>query len=484
MRIILSPYEYRELIQAGLAASTAADTVDPQPRTLFTPDRHRAALEPNITVVRGARGVGKTFWFKALQDGTLRSLAADDYQLERLKSVETLAGYGTELRPDVYPGPASLGRMLENGDDPYDIWMAVLLRGLGTPELQQLSSWPERVQWIRSHPDEQDEELAAADRRASENQATQLVLFDALDRLHSSRERANQLIQGILRLALDLRTRTRNLRAKVFIRPDMFDSLTLHFADASKLTANAANLAWSATNLYGLLFHQLGNADSRHAATFRNETGGWRSAEDHRYVPPRSLMGDQEVQQEKFTDIAGPWMGANHRKGYTYTWLPNHLMDGIGQTSPRSFLRALTSANEETGDKFAGHKYALHWDGIRRGVQAASSTRVAEVAEDLPWVLTAMQPLAGKQVPIDRETIVDCWLADDLATGLSSNGKESNESEVRTGPRNPTDYDAIIRELIEIGIMSRRTTGKLDLPDVYRIAFGLGRKGGVPRIQA
>src|SRR5450756_406868 len=149
MRIILSPYEYRELIQAGLAASTDADTVDPQPRTLFTPDRHRAALEPNITVVRGARGVGKTFWFKALQDGTLRSLAADDYQLERLKSVETLAGYGTELRPDVYPGPASLGRMLENGDDPYDIWMAVLLRELGTPELQQLSSWPERVQWIR-----------------------------------------------------------------------------------------------------------------------------------------------------------------------------------------------------------------------------------------------------------------------------------------------------------------------------------------------
>jgi hypothetical protein len=26
-----------------------------------------------------------------------------------------------------------------------------------------------------------------------------------------------------------------------------------------------------------------------------------------------------------------------------------------------------------------------------------------------------------------------------------------------------------------------RSDGRLDLPDVYRIAFGLGRKGGVPR---
>lgn len=30
---------------------------------------------------------------------------------------------------------------------------------------------------------------------------------------------------------------------------------------------------------------------------------------------------------------------------------------------------------------------------------------------------------------------------------------------------------------------ARRVNGKLDLPDVYRIGFDLGRKGGVPGIQ-
>lgn len=32
-----------------------------------------------------------------------------------------------------------------------------------------------------------------------------------------------------------------------------------------------------------------------------------------------------------------------------------------------------------------------------------------------------------------------------------------------------------------MGVMRRRRDGRIDLPDVYRIAFGVGRKGGVPR---
>lgn len=484
MTTSLGAAEYRELIAAALASPTDADTVDPEARTLFTPDRHRQALDPDATVVRGARGVGKTVWFKALQNSSLRALAAADYQLERLKSVEPLAGYGTELRPDTYPGPGSLRQLLAERADPYDIWMSVLLLGLGSPEIQQLSSWVERAQWLHGNPDFHDQALASADRQAAADRVIKLILFDALDRLHSSRREADQLIEGILRLALDLRTRTRNLRAKVFIRPDMYDSLRLTFADASKLTANAASLTWLSTNLYGLFFYQLGNAEHPHAAAFRRETGDWRAADGSRQVPPQGLIGDPATQRQVFTEIAGPWMGRDHRKGITYTWLPNHLMDGIGQTSPRSFLRALTRADEETAGTFADYRYALHFDGIRRGVQSASSTRVAEVTEDLPWVRTAMAPLAGRQVPIDRETILADWQAGNLSTALLRYSEETSESEVRVGPRNAEDYDEIIDELIEIGIITRRASGKLDLPDVYRIGFDLGRKGGVPRIQA
>ena len=480
----LAAAEYRQLISASLAAATDADTVDPAPRTLFTPDRHRQALDPDATVVRGARGAGKTVWFKALQDKALRALAATDYQLERLKSVDPLVGYGTELLPGRYPGPGSLRQLLADRTDPYDIWLSVLLHGLQAPEILRFASWTERARWLHDHPETPDELLAAADRQAGASDVTRLILFDALDRLHSSRREADLLTEGILRLALDLRTRTKNLRAKVFIRPDMYDGLRLRFADASKLTANAASLTWLSTNLYGLFFYQLGNADSPHAEAFRKLTGDWLAENGERHVPPQRLMGDQPAQKQVFTGIAGPWMGRDHRKGITYTWLPNHLMDGIKQTSPRSFLQALVRANQETIGSFAGHEFALHFDGIRRGVQAASSTRVNEITEDLPWVQTAMRPLAGRQVPIDREAIISAWDDNRLSSDLRRYNEETSESDTRTGPRNADNYDDIIDELIEIGIITQRASGKLDLPDVYRIGFDLGRKGGVPRIQA
>jgi hypothetical protein len=93
-----------------------------------------------------------------------------------------------------------------------------------------------------------------------------------------------------------------------------------------------------------------------------------------------------------------------------------------------------------------------------------------------------MRPLAGLQVPIDHETIVERWEETSVTATLQASNDIGDEQRVRTGPRNPGDYDELISELIEVGIITRRSTGRLDLPDVYRIAFGLGRRGGVPRL--
>jgi hypothetical protein len=119
-------------------------------------------------------------------------------------------------------------------------------------------------------------------------------------------------------------------------------SAPMDFPDASKLTSNAADLTWSAQDLYGLLFQHLGNADISTAERFREHTGHWRSTVD-RFAPPERLVGDAEAQADAFIEIAGPYMGTNHRKGHSYPWLPNHLAEGNGQASPRTFLVALRS---------------------------------------------------------------------------------------------------------------------------------------------
>jgi hypothetical protein len=483
----LTTQEYRGLLAAALPDVADADTLHPEIHTLFTPSTHRSALDPNVTVVTGARGVGKTVWYRALQDPALREVAAATYRIERLRMVATIPGYGLELRPRSYPGPGTLSRLVRDGANSEDIWTAVLLTGLDQRNMTELDTWADRVNWIGNNPELYEESLYQADMDAEGKREVKLVLFDALDRLSQKRDVADELINGILKLALDLRTRTRNIRAKVFIRHDMLDAARLQFPDSSKLTANKADLTWSSASLYGLLFHHIGNAkgEDNLSRKFRDTARGW-TRQSKRFVLPEDLAGDSRRQQQVFEGIAGPYMGTNHRKGRPYIWLPNHLIDGIGQVSPRSFLSALRKAAEVTSERFARHEYALHWDGIREGVQAASSIRVDEINEDLPWVAETARPLKGMQVPMEESAVIAQWRNAQLSETLTASWGDVSQSDselVRTGPRNLNSYPRLVSELIELGVMSRRVDDRIDLPDVYRIAFGIGRKGGVPRLR-
>lgn len=485
----LTAAEYRDLLSTALEEAPYADTRAPSAHTLFMPDSHRTALYVDTTVVPGGRGVGKTFWYRSLLDEGLRDLAAAEYRISRLRRVIVSPGHGLAMRSESYPSPQVLRALVASGDT-YDIWYAVLLNALGEPELRALPNWSEKVAWVRGNPEPAQRTIERADREAYDKNLVHLLLFDALEHLHNDREQADRLVGGILRLALQMRFGTRNIRLKVFIRPDMFDSARQHFPDASKLSGYAAELTWTQTDLYGLLFHCLGNEDSETARRFRRITGGWVSeAEGTRHVPPLLLRNDVESQILLFEQIADPFMGSNFRKGRPYTWLPNHLMDGNGRISPRSFLQALLTAARSTHTAYPGHDRALHQEAIRAGVQKASQRRVEEVSEDTPWVELAIQPLAGCQVPIEKQTVLKMWADASLSAALAKDSARYAQADeprlVRTGPRHPDDLPRLIEELKTLGVMTPpRRDGRLDLPDVYRIAFGLGRRGGVPRAKA
>lgn len=480
----MSTTNYRDLLQHALPDTPDADTVEIDINTLFTPRRHRSALEPDVTVVRGGRGVGKTVWFKTLLQKKLRDLAADEYQLPRLLEVDPLEGFGSERKLESYPSRAVLEDLLAKDIRPVNIWRAVALKALNAPELAPLDDWGSRVRWIEQHPERAERALNRIDREAGADATTRLFVFDALDRLHENRGSADRLTGSILQFALDLRIETRNLRAKVFIRDDMLESSRAHFPDSSKLVSNAVDLTWAQVDLYGLLFQHLGNANHELSDQFRKSTGKWQEKTD-RYVPPPELTADADVQRDLLNRIAGPFMGPNHRRGRTYNWLPNHLADGRGQTSPRSFLVALRTATDETVGTYNGHPHPLHWEAIKQGVQKASRTRIAEMEEDLPWVATAVEPLEGLQVPIDQDEVLRRWRESELDARLRNLTENASEHEdVRTGPQHPDDFPKLVDEMISLGVMTRRANGKIDLPDVYRIGFKLGRKGGVPRVRA
>lgn len=482
----LTAEEYRTLLLHAPGNAFDAETEQPDLLRMFTPSSHRRALDPDVTVVRGARGTGKTYWTRVLVDERLREIAAASYMIPRLQRLAVTTGHSKKGGADAaYPGRRVVRKLVaaavERGEFEEfceDFWCAVVLVALEVPDILRFKDWPSRIDWVAEHPEVYESTLWEKDREARQNGRPQLLIFDALEHLHQDRTVVDKLVSALFAVALELRLSTSSIRAKIFVRPDMYDSAPKDFADASKLGANAADLTWTTENLYGMLFHRLGNQPGPEAKKFRARTGVWHPVGDGRYTAPVEVIAAPERQEQVFADMAGWYMGADHRKGYTYTWLPNHLQDGKGQISPRTMLCAVSKAAEVTRDRHPGHEFALHHDAIRQAVQDASQIRVDEITEDIRWAAAAVEKLRGNQVPMEPSVVIHIWSRESLAAELRRLLEESTEG---SGPADVADYFRLIEELTDLGIMTRRTTGAVDLPDVYRLAFDIGRKGGVSR---
>ena len=64
-----------------LAHHTAGNPV--LPGEIFFPVKHASALDPNVSLVIGNRGVGKSFWASALAGAEARSAIARTYRNHR-----------------------------------------------------------------------------------------------------------------------------------------------------------------------------------------------------------------------------------------------------------------------------------------------------------------------------------------------------------------------------------------------------------------
>ena len=119
----------------------------------------------------------------------------------------------------------------------------------------------------------------------------------------------------------------------------------------------------------------------------------------------------------------------------------------------------------------------LDYDSIKRGVQEASRIRVREIQEDYPWVDDVLGPLAGRVVPCRFEEIEERWEGKDVIPRLRQR-VESGGSKLP--PRNIAEGShGVRRDLEDLDIFLRMHDGRVNIPDVFRVGYGIGRRGGV-----
>jgi hypothetical protein len=458
--------EAQTLRDAILAAplETSNFGEEPQPGTLYIPVSHLKALRLDAHVVVGGRGVGKSFWTAALQSESLRKLLGSS--APELNDMEVRVGFANKEAIDCYPNADVFATFIDKDGDPYDLWRAVVLRWLAkrTQQTIPIASWAETVAWLKDRPEE-------AARLMQQPRAWRgLILFDALDRTSNAWQRMDDIVRGLLRAVLWLKT-CPGLYGKVFLREDQAERTVFNFPDASKLTATKAELAWARHDLHGLLWQRLINAPDEHGERLR----GICAAEQREgvWLVTDEMKRESEAQRRAFERLAGPWMGRDRRRGVPYTWSAGHLADGRGQISPRSFLAAIHQAAEDSSERYPNHEYALHYESIKRGIQKASEIRVTEVAEDYPWVPEVLSELKGMNVPCAYEEMLSRWQE------RFPTGPQAIHSDRLPAQHATRGWEGIREDLQRLGLIETKKDGRIDMPDLYRVGFGLGRRGGV-----
>lgn len=457
-------------LRDAILTSIPADpfqTSEPEPRFVYLPRTHVRALDPDNMLVVGARGTGKSFWWHALLSEQARAaLTLRTPSLQR-GHLEVSAGW-SEQSQEAFPDKDTLAPLLAAGLDARLIWRTILLFQLSPDVLSALPDWKSRIDWVRENPEQVARWLRWCDDELMGRNARRLVLFDALDRTADAWEDRRALLKGLLQLVLDLRS-TRAIRAKVFVRDDMVqDPAVLAFPDASKIHGSRVELTWPRTELYGLLWQYMGNGVGG-AEVFRAMSPGW-TRDGEVYQMPEGIRAHEVSQRLLFGVIAGEAMGTNERRGLPFTWIPTHLGDAAGVATPRSFLAALRVAAEETPEDASR---ALDWKAIHGGVRKASEIRVSELAEDFPWAKPAMEALEGLNVPCNHEELIGRWWTTSVLQTIE------NEPEGRINKRAHLGLQGLLDDLVDIGVLEVRPDGRYNIPDVYRVGFGLKRRGGV-----
>lgn len=443
---------------------------DQQPGADIDPNRMYASATQGIAsavdrpLVVGGRGTGKSYLANALcGDGTRRKLA-DAHGNRRLRHAKCFLGFVSRLgaaNAPFAPTAGELEDMLAQRIAPDHIWRAVLCRYLtNTPQLPL----------VEIHRSGKTRDAAF---RATILQTKQQVVMvcDALDRSATDWSVVRKLSRGVLQLALDLRG-FKGVNVKVFLRRDQFeDDALFDFPDASKLRTGAVDLDWEQDELYGLLFNWIrAEVPSRH----------WRKS-----LAPLIAEGpatEPDRHRAAFEHIAGERMGYAKR-GYTYTWVPRHLADTTDRVSPRSFMVAVGRAAVTTSDDV---ERPIDYRGFYEGVRAASQTRVDELKEDHPWIRTVLDDLEGLVVPCAARDFTSRWRNRRTVCRI----RESQPADVPIDPitlanrTSVTDEQALLDALMTLRVAElRKATNKINVPDVYRVAAKIGRRGGVPPLR-
>lgn len=477
----------QEITRMGSEGSAEAEPRDLFLKRFLPLREHARALDPEVILVIGDRGAGKTELFRAIQfPAGLRSIQEfSPSTLPDPQKSDWRVGYSSSEA--IFPAELVFRKFAAN-KQPSDLqiaWLGLLLRALSREPDLVAKELPDKIRQSLLSPEIKLEQLYDVtkehledcfsaldriDRKLTADEQWVFVTYDELDRVSAGDWGSLQVIlRGLIQFWSSYVRRWKRLRPKIFLRRDLFKRAALFGPDVSKIAAQRVELVWTTRSLYALLAKRLINQSDSLRDYFQPCAPKGKDRGDLGWYPAASQ--DDEDYRRFVERICGKYMGAAATKGRSFTWIVNHLQDGNGQALPRSMVRLFERAADiELSTRKAEWPKLIHHTSMRAAIDGVSESRVQEIeAEEFPWIRKIREKLQSSrpQVPIDRVEL-------EQLLQINWGGSSIKPPE--------TSGHSLLPFLIELGIFYLRTDGRVDVRDLYLKGFGLKRKGGIARV--
>lgn len=276
------------------------------------------------------------------------------------------------------------------------------------------------------------------------------ILLDKIDELFSNKIAVRkECIEGLFSAYIDLSARYKNIKLKIFLRTDIWN--TLSFVNKSHLTDKITYITWNSPELTHLLIKRAVFND-----TMRN------------YLCESIGTCQWHTNLEKCFDLIFPErVYSGSREAKTMAWMIERSTDGLGGVYPREIinfgnyavqeeLKKDVSLSEEANAKSS----LLSGVAIRDAFISVSSTKVSSYLSEFAVLSKHFERFAGQQTAeFTQEELIK------LMEGLSPAGEE------------------MIRELHETGAIMYSTgqvltsNTKIFIPRLFRSGLGIVTMG-------
>ena len=480
----------RDLVDLGYGQADH-ETPELTRRRLYPVPEHLRALDPNVVLVVGPRGSGKTELFKAFFSNDPDLVRAVAARMPKTPAPHAQPGASEWTWVAAHPaGPLfsdtqALSKCARSDGDAKKIWHAMLVRRLADrldghwkeklkPLLEPMAAeLPDILAAYDAPETNPTAALDALEHALQQEDRGMFVGYDELDTLGGSDwALMARMVRGLVAFWSDYSRRWKRVRAKMFLRSDLFRRYAgMGTADFAKLAATRAELRWSDAALLGMLVKRIANASDGLAEYCKGARIKFEN-DDVLGLLPRVGMPDDAF--PLLHRLAGEFMGAGtKKKGYVRNWILAHLRDGNGEVSPRSLVRLMEqAAGKDAANQSLRSPRLIHPTALRQALDDVSHDHVAQgISSEWPWLEGVRTRLAeDRLVPWERQRIVAL-----LDAGWDRSWGPSDQV-IRPPVDRPAD---LLDYLIEIGVFRRRFDDRVDVPDLYLSGLRLRRKGGV-----